>query len=78
MEGERERKKCGLGREELEDRGKGMLFWNIGGVGRLDAECWNYIKIWDFVSLCETWIEEKGINQRNGCQVHINGFAALQ
>lgn len=34
-----------------------VLFWNIAGINK-DRDCWKFIGF-DFVSLCETWIEEK-------------------
>jgi len=47
-----------LSRGGVEDRR--LLFWNIEGLGRQDLEFWRYISKWDFISLCETWVEEKG------------------
>jgi len=35
------------------------LFWNVAGIRNKDTECWNYILGFDYVSLCETWLEEK-------------------
>lgn len=32
-------------------------------MGRQDKEFWRYIKDFDFMSLCETWTEEKGWNR---------------
>lgn len=35
-----------------------VLFWNSVGINK-DRECWKFIKEFDFISLCETWVEEK-------------------
>jgi len=35
------------------------LFWNVAGIGNKDTEYWNYILGFDYVSLNETWLEEK-------------------
>lgn len=40
-----------------------MLFWNVAEIGRQDKEFWEYIKGFDFVTLGETWIEEKNWNK---------------
>lgn len=39
---------------------RSLIFWNIAGLGNKDEEFWKYIKRFDFISLNETWIEEKG------------------
>lgn len=39
-----------------------ILFWNVAGVFNKDREFWKYIKKYDFISLCETWIEEGSWN----------------
>lgn len=31
----------------------------MAGIGNKDKEFWKYIKNFDFISLCETWVEEK-------------------
>jgi len=36
------------------------LFWNVAGLGNKDKEFWGYVRCFDFVSLCETWVDEKG------------------
>lgn len=40
-----------------DDRRK-MLFWNIAGTNK-DKDCWKFIESFDFISLCETWLEKK-------------------
>lgn len=40
-----------------DDRRK-MLFCNIAGTNK-DKDCWKFIEGFDFVSLCETWLEKK-------------------
>ena len=34
------------------------MFWNIADVRNKDKNFWNYVDKFDFVSLCETWLEE--------------------
>lgn len=34
--------------------GKKILVWNIAGARRQDIGTWEFIKDFDFVSLCET------------------------
>jgi len=36
------------------------LFWNVAGLGNKDKEFWEYVRSFDFVSLCETWVDVKG------------------
>jgi len=36
------------------------LFWNVAGIGNKDREFWGYVRRFDLVSLCETWVDEKG------------------
>ncbi|KYN09163.1 hypothetical protein ALC57_18745, partial [Trachymyrmex cornetzi] len=33
------------------------IFWNTVGVKNKDKEFWKYIGKFEFVSLCETWLE---------------------
>jgi len=35
------------------------LFWNVAGLGNKDKEFWSYVRSFEFVSLCETWVDEK-------------------
>lgn len=37
-----------------------LLFWNVAGIINKDKGFWEYIKEFDFISLCETWLEEDG------------------
>lgn len=47
-------------------RGRRMLFWNIAGVVNKDEEFWRYIGKFDFISMCETWMEEEGWRRLKG------------
>lgn len=38
---------------------KRLIFWNIAGVKSKDKEVWRFLEKGDFISLCETWLEEK-------------------
>ena len=38
---------------------KKLIFWNIAGIWSKDRDFWNFIEEGDFVSLLETWLEEK-------------------
>ncbi|KYN17233.1 hypothetical protein ALC57_10453 [Trachymyrmex cornetzi] len=42
---------------EREEEGN-VIFWNTAGVNNKDKEFWKYIGKFEFVSLCETWLEE--------------------
>lgn len=42
---------------------KEILFWNVAGLGRHDKEFWRFIGKNDFISLCETWLEERSWNR---------------
>jgi len=46
-------------KESQKTRQRNLLFWNVAGIGNKDTECWNYILGFDYVSLNETWLEEK-------------------
>jgi exonuclease III len=37
---------------------KRYAFWNVAGIGNKDKEFWRYVKEFDFISMCETWLEE--------------------
>jgi len=43
-----------------------MIFWNVAGLKKKDRDFWKYIKEFDFISLCETWVEEKDWNKLKG------------
>lgn len=45
---------------------KKLLFWNIADLGGKDREIWDYIENFDYVSLCETWIDEQGWEKLKG------------
>lgn len=34
-------------------------FGNVVGLGKQDIDCWNYIKGFDYVRLCETYINKE-------------------
>jgi len=36
------------------------MFWNVAGLIKYDKETWDYIKGHKYISLCETWVDEKG------------------
>lgn len=36
------------------------MFWNTAGLFNKDKEFWKYIGKFDFISLCETWLEKEG------------------
>ena len=36
-----------------------MLFWNYARIWNKDIDFSRYVKSFDFINLCETWIEEK-------------------
>lgn len=65
----RERKEgfC-LGQEKIADNREGrkekrkreIIFWNVAGLERQDIGFWNFIVGYDYIGLCETWLEEKG------------------
>ena len=40
-----------------------FLFWNVAGLSNKDEDFWKFVKNFDFVSLCETWVDEKGWNR---------------
>lgn len=49
-------------KKEEGSRGRKLIFWNIAGLGNKDKEFWKFIRNYDYtsISLCETWVEEKG------------------
>lgn len=46
-------------REREQRYKKKFIFWNMAGIGNKDRDFWNYIKGFDFISLSETWMDEK-------------------
>lgn len=38
----------------------------MAGLERQDKEFWEFVKRYDFISLCETWLEEKGWKRIKG------------
>jgi len=59
----RKGKKGTNAREEGWDRKKDrmkILFWNMAGTGNKNKDWWRYIIGFDFVSVSETWLDEKG------------------
>ncbi|OXU22500.1 hypothetical protein TSAR_003604 [Trichomalopsis sarcophagae] len=45
------------------DNVRKFIFWNVAGVFNKDRNFWSYIEQGDFISLTETWIEEKYIEK---------------
>lgn len=53
-----------IGKEKVKDRSmiynqgyredRRLLFWNVAGIINKDKGFWEYIKDFDFISLCET------------------------
>jgi len=33
-----------------------LLFWNVAGMINKDIDFWDYIKVYDYRGLCETWV----------------------
>lgn len=58
--------KITTGGGELEKDDKKLLFWNVAGLMNKDKDFWHYIKGFDFISMCETWLEEKGWDNFKG------------
>lgn len=56
-EGEKSNKRKG-------EREKGMLFWNCAEIWNKHIDFWRYVK--SFISLCETWVEEKDWDRLKG------------
>jgi len=48
--------------ESKQEKQRKILFWNIADVEEKDLDFWSYVKGYDFVSLCEVWLDEKGWN----------------
>ena len=46
--------------ENVKSRKK-FLFWNVAGIFNKDTEFWDYVVENDYVSLSETWVENKEI-----------------
>jgi len=42
------------------EKGLGIAFWNVAGLGNKDRDFWESLKKWDVMILIETWTEEKG------------------
>lgn len=40
-----------------------LLFWNIAGLWRQDLDFWKYLSGYDYIGLCETWVEEESWNK---------------
>lgn len=55
----KERRRLGIERKE-EIKGRKLLFLNLAGVYNKDREFWEFIREHDYISLNETWLEEKG------------------
>jgi len=39
-------------------RERNIMFWNIASISNKDKDFWKYVRNFDFISLCETWLEE--------------------
>lgn len=37
-----------------------FVFWNVERKGKRGKVFWKYIKDFEVISLCETWVDEKG------------------
>ncbi|XP_071581926.1 uncharacterized protein [Temnothorax nylanderi] len=37
-----------------------IMFWNVAGVGNKGKDFWKFICKYDFISLCETWVDKEG------------------
>lgn len=40
-------------------KGRRLIFWNVAGIEKQDIEFWDYVKGYDYIGLCETWLEEQ-------------------
>lgn len=49
-------------KENRNRKEKKLLFWNVAGLDRQDLDFWKFIKEYDYVGLCETWVNEKSWN----------------
>lgn len=47
-------------REREQGFEKKFVFWNVERKGKRGKEFWKYIKNFEAISLCETWVDEKG------------------
>jgi len=43
-----------------------LIFWNVAGLARKDEEFWRYICEYDFISLSETWLDDKRWDRLKG------------
>lgn len=63
QEGDMTEKGGGEGRgvvmEREQEFEKKFVFWNVARIGNKDKEFWRYIKRFEFISLSETWVDEK-------------------
>lgn len=54
-------------KENLENISNGnerhFVFWNCAGLLKKDRDFWDFIEKNDFISLCETWLDEKGMDK---------------
>ena len=37
-----------------------MVFWNVAGLGKKNADFWSFLRQYDVIGLTETWVESKG------------------
>lgn len=56
----------GKGKQQKKEIRRKLIFWNVSGIERQDKDFWNYIVGFDFIGLCETWLEEKGWDRFKG------------
>lgn len=63
-------------RETQERTNRKFIFWNIAGIKKKDKEVWKFIGSGDFISLCETWLEEKEwkVWERGYCRKSLSGI----
>lgn len=43
-----------------------MIFWNVAGLRNKDRDVWDFLEEGDFISLTETWVEQKNIKYMEG------------
>lgn len=41
------------------EKGRKLIFWNVAGIRDKDRDVWEFLEDGDFISLTETWMEEK-------------------
>lgn len=54
------RMEVGKKKQQKKENRRKIIFWNVAGIERQHKDFWNYIIGFDFIGLCETWLEVKG------------------